>query len=536
MSRSRTLWPWLTTAASGTLLSLTFPGINLEPALWIAPCLFLATLWFAPRPKKRPAFHTFLLGYLFGYLYFTLSLFWISEVHILGALSLPAYLAVYPALFSVFAASTGRPNFNFEKPGFFGNSLTNLRTAILNAAAWTGLEWLRGIAFTGFGWNGLGVGLWKNHTLAQLADTVGVTGLSFLVVFTASVATGVTWRLTVEFRTRKLRPHLDFAALALTLITATFYGFEKLTAPLGETKPLRTLLVQLNIPQEQKWDSAFVTDIYKRYKDYTHTYTATFDFDLVIWPESSIPIPLDYPYNAGYFESFFADKQFPLLFGTNDEIPFDGTYNSIALLHGHHTDKRQIYKKIHLVPFGEYIPLRGAFPPFQWIAGELIPWDFKAGELSPPLELTGPGIQLLPALCFEDTIGDLVRYNAATSAPQLIVNVTNDGWFRESSGSEQHLANALFRCIELRRPMVRCCNTGISCVIDSSGHITDRIEDPITGSTFVTQTRPVTIEVPLTPPVTFYAKHGDLFSKIAAAIAVLAAFAHFVRSRISSRS
>ena len=185
------------------------------------------------------------------------------------------------------------------------------------------------------------------------------------------------------------------------------------------------------------------------------------------------------------------------------------------------TKNYQVYRKAHLVPFGEYIPLRGIFPPFEWVAGRLIPADFQAGKSFDPLVTEEGGFQIIPLICFEDTIGRLARKFVRQGEPQLIVNVTNDGWFWESAGSIQHLANARFRCIELRRPMVRAANTGVSCIIDELGSLYDqestppferKIADDVTGSTFVTGCLPGTVRMQKDSPLTIYARFGDWFS------------------------
>jgi apolipoprotein N-acyltransferase len=498
-----------------------------EPFLWTAPGALLLVLW-AGRPKPATAFG---LGFAFGYAFFAGCLLWLTEVTAVGPFVLAAYLALFPAAFALFAATAGRPRFDFGSRSLFGNSVANLYAATANASAWTGLEWLRATAFTGFGWNGLGTGLWQNLTLAQLAELAGATGLSALVVFCSSVGAGLVLRLAREFRTRRLRPHLDLAVMAAALAAAAGYGLAKLAAPVGRAAELRVLVVQPNIPQDAKWDEAFTAEIFDTLRTLTEPLTATFDYDLVVWPEASLPYPLDYPVSRDFLTGVLGSsgKRFPLLLGTNLDVPFEGAYNAVALLDGS-VDSRQTYHKVHLVPFGEYIPLRGKFPPFEWAAGDLIQWDFSAGTSTDPLDLPRTEIGVIPAICFEDTLGDLAR-RFVRPGPQLIVNVTNDGWFRRSAGADQHLANATLRAIELRRPLLRCANTGVSCLVSPTGAVTEKIADPATGDTFIAQARPFTVLVPLDPPTTFYARHGDAFSIAALVLACLLALAHPWRAR-----
>src|SRR5206468_3856417 len=145
-----------------------------------------------------------------------------------------------------------------------------------------------------------------------------------------------------------------------------------------------------------------------------------------------------------------------LLLGSLDFEP--GRDYNAAILVSNGGERMQVYRKIHLVPFGEYIPLRHSFPLFATIAGTWVPGDFTRGTDFTIFGLTDQGARVAPLICFEDTVGDLVRRFVINGA-NLLVDITNDGWFLHSSGSKQHLANAIFRCIETRRPMVRAANT-----------------------------------------------------------------------------
>ncbi|MEM7386183.1 MAG: apolipoprotein N-acyltransferase, partial [Verrucomicrobiota bacterium] len=190
----------------------------------------------------------------------------------------------------------------------------------------------------------------------------------------------------------------------------------------------------------------------------------------------------------------------------------------------------QTYRKRHLVPFGEFIPFRNSFPPFEWIAGDLIPDDFDAGEEAGPMKLENKGIEIIPLICFEDTVGNLAR-STISSAPQIIVNLTNDGWFGQSEGSTQHLINACFRSIELRRPLIRCANTGVSCLIDAQGRRLREIRDDDSGSHFVKGFLPLSVEVPIEPEITVYAKVGDLFSMTVFALSALLSLFYYPKAQ-----
>jgi apolipoprotein N-acyltransferase len=199
-----------------------------------------------------------------------------------------------------------------------------------------------------------------------------------------------------------------------------------------------------------------------------------------------------------------------LLLGTIDVE--DGRDYNAALLVSAAGQRTQIYRKLHLVPFGEYIPLRHSFPLFAAAAGKWVRGDFDAGKNYTVFRLTSGEVQIAPLICFEDTIGDLTRQFVLRGA-NLLANVTNDGWFLHSTGSEQHLANAVFRCVETRRPMVRAANTGVTCFVSEFGRVTQMLQDE-TGNTFTEGVLTGEIAVPTEHELTFYTRHGELFAKL----------------------
>lgn len=225
---------------------------------------------------------------------------------------------------------------------------------------------------------------------------------------------------------------------------------------------------------------------------------------------------------------FSATARADLLLGSD---VFDkGQAFNAAILVPAHADELQVYRKIHLVPFGEYVPLRHSFPLFGAIAGRWVPGDFGRGQEYSRFVLTTAPVRIAPLICFEDTIGELTRRfvlpNDSQRGADLLVNITNDGWFLHSAGSHQHLANAVFRCVETRRPMVRAANTGVTCFINEFGRVTDMLKDE-RGSTFTEGALYGVINVPLNGDLTFYVRHGELFSKICAGVTVLTLLALF---------
>jgi apolipoprotein N-acyltransferase len=533
---------WLLAILSGFALVFAYPPWNVELVvwLWLLPLLFV--IW--PLPSITPPRRPFWLGFLAGLAFFIPNLFWIrhSSRVIAGALDnrwiglgpelmgfgavigLAGCCALCFGAWAAFMVRVARPDFpRLANTGWQQTTWLSLRSAFLAGAAWVGLEWLRSMfLFSGFGWNGLGVGLHQNLVLSQSVDLVGVLGLSFLPVFVACAGYNTVIRLVLVFRQQgSCRSRLDFT-LALTLLLATAgYGIKKIRAPEGDSIKVRTVLVQTNIPQAVLWSGEATVEIYERLAQLTRLYAEKRDgkteVDLVIWPESAIPINLLDAYrqlppgfHTAYFNELLKAGDYSLITGSNVSQPL--AHTSVTLMRGEVNEQfsnAQHYHKVNLVAFGEYLPLRD-IPPFSWLKG-VLPGDFVHGTSTEPLKLAKPeGVQIIPLICFEDTVGRLAR-KFVRDAPQIIVNVTNDGWFLQSAETEVHLANARFRAIELRRPMCRATNTGVSCFIDTKGREVSRLADPDTGNTFIEGCLPGEILVPAKPEITLYARFGDWF-------------------------
>ncbi|MEP6821664.1 MAG: apolipoprotein N-acyltransferase, partial [Chthoniobacterales bacterium] len=183
--------------------------------------------------------------------------------------------------------------------------------------------------------------------------------------------------------------------------------------------------------------------------------------------------------------------------------------------------------KMHLVPFGEYVPGRHTLPGIGAIVGDQVPSDFSFGKEHTVFQLTRKDVRAAPLICFEDTIGELTRQFVLRGA-NLLVNVTNDGWFQRSAGSQQHLANAIFRCVETRLPMVRAANTGVTCFVNEFGRVTQVLLDE-TGSQFTEGILTGEVRVPINYQPTFYVAHGELFERGCCLVAVLTLLALAVR-------
>jgi apolipoprotein N-acyltransferase len=311
---------------------------------------------------------------------------------------------------------------------------------------------------------------------------------------------------------------------------------------------VRTLLIQPNVPQVIRWESNNIVEFYQRLSDRTRLYAEARDgeasaFDLVVWPENAMPVTLDLDegtetFHREFLDALLASGDFAILtgVGTRAKEGHEQFHNSALLFQGSYANQQRAHKQ-HLVPFGEYLPFRNQLAFMETLLGDILPGDFRPGTGFESLHLqvtphaSGPQtVDLIPLICFEDTVGRLARH-FARPAPQILANITNDGWFLQSRETEVHLANALFRAIELRRPMLRAANTGVTCFIDPLGRIVARLDDPVTGTSFVEGCLPGNIRVPLQPEMTFYARHGDVFAWSCLGLALLAGGFALRRSR-----
>jgi apolipoprotein N-acyltransferase len=273
--------------------------------------------------------------------------------------------------------------------------------------------------------------------------------------------------------------------------------------------------VQAAIPQRDKFDPAQEEAIYAQFDRLTGlALLMQPPPQLVLWPESATPRGLFADQVVHDFVFGQAERSdAALLLGTTDFDPETGAdYNVAALLTGR-GENLQIHRKIHLVQFGEYLPLRPVFEPF---VGELVPADFARGRDYTLLDLGEPVVKLSALICFEDTLGSLSRRFVAAGA-QALVNVTNDGWFGRSAAAEQHLANAVFRAVENRRPLIRCANTGVTGMVSPAGHVERWVP------TFQEGIAVRDIAIPQTTATTFFTRHGDVVSPVSSALAVGAA-------------
>ncbi|MCF8062978.1 MAG: apolipoprotein N-acyltransferase, partial [Deltaproteobacteria bacterium] len=372
---------------------------------------------------------------------------------------------------------------------------------LLSAGAWIGLEYLRGRLLTGLPWCFLGHSQAARIQLIQISDLAGVYGVGFLV----AAANLLVFHLVFDPRMRKNRTVVVEGAVVAILLSLTLvYGHLKTREPAGGapfSEPVRTAIVQGNIDQSQKWLPEHQEKTLQTYRRLSLR-AARQNPDLIVWPETAVPFFFQDPsrLSAGVLdipESTGAD----LLFGSP---AYKGSgrqtrYANRAYLLSAEDRRVESYDKVHLVPFGEYVPLQ-RFLPF---VHRLVPaaGDFRPGDRVEPLE--APGYSAGVLICFEAIFPGLARRQVEQGA-DILVNLTNDAWFGPTSAPFQHLSMSVFRAVETRRPLVRAANTGISAFVDVNGRVT-RSSGLFQEAVLMSEVYPSTL------PPTPYVRTGDLF-------------------------
>ena len=546
---------WLLAILSAILLFLSFPNVNFFPFAWVALVPFFIALTHAANWKSA-----FWIGYLTGFLFFAGLLPAIALLYpyanifatMVGYLLLVGYTALY---FAVFAALMK-----------FVRVDSGILFPIACACIWTALEWVRSWLLTGFPWGSIGYSQWNNLLGIQVASAIGVHGISFIIVlFNAGIATVICKR-------QQWRQEVRTVVLPLVLMIFCFgYGAFQLqnADPLKndandtahpDTATLNIALVPGNISQLQKWDVNQFPRILQRYINLTYK-TSNKNPDLIVWPETAIrseALTGKWPTYYGRFSRMLRDTAIPILIGTANEGETDTAigqspqgdkekdkpiYNRVLSISPDgkiHAD----YAKMHLVPFGEYVPLADLIPDFipdfiqfkPFAHGKLVNLlpvfivkdkaetvkqtdglfrDAKAFAIKDKTDTQK--IEIGASICFESVFPDEFRRPVQKGASVMGI-FTNDAWFKGTAFPELHLSMAPFRAVENRIAVFRCANGGFTCVVDAFGRIiTPLITPDTTQQTLIAS-------VPLRSSTehgqTLYTRYGDWFPMLCAIICV----------------
>jgi len=485
---------------SGALLLLSFPSFDFSALAWVG---FVPLLFALGKSPWRTAFGQ---GWLAGVVFFSGTLSWVViAMHQYGHVPLAVSYLVMLLLSSYCALFFG--TFAAVLPLVAGKS--GWLTVWTAPALWVCLEYVRSHLFSGFPWALLGYSQYHALSVIQIADITGVYGVSFILVLAntviAKILEAIRSRVLVLATEQPLPLPWVTTTLSVGLFAAVIWYGDWHLAPHRDVvndPPVRIGLVQANVDQSQKWDVAFRRETIDRYERLTMQLTD--HSDLVIWPEASTPFLFEVEVNyRDELLNFVKDHGVPLLFGSPAAMP-DKTHNQLrltnsAFLVGSNGMVLDRYDKIHLVPFGEYIPLKDVFSFLDKMVVGI--GDFFPGN--GPDVMSGPGGRFGVVICFEVIFPDVVRSFVEQGA-QYMVTITNDAWFGRSSAPYQHFAMVVFRAVENRVFFARAANTGISGFIDAQGHILRAsdifVEEALTG------------EIRAAGPQSLYTAYGDVFA------------------------
>jgi apolipoprotein N-acyltransferase len=514
---------YLVALVSGLLLALAFPKTNVAGFAWIAPALLV----FAALNKN--AADAFRVGVVAGFAFWLASLYWLLLIPypffpVLGWLALAGFLSLYSGAWTWLVAG-----FKVDK----SNWSTRLLWSLAAAAAWVALEMLRAKLFGGFPWSLLGVSQYQLVPLIQIAAVTGVYGVSFLVVWFSLALFCAAWMIWKNPSQRFVWQ----AEVALPLVTVIgiftggiFFNSQtsQPTASLSDRPVfLRVTLIQPAIPQSVIWNPASDEKLFEKFLAQNET-ALTNATDLVVWPESAVPVMDDDNVRA---ISAFAARHHVWLILNGEDVSVTKTatnFFNAAFLVNPDGLLTATYHKQKLVIFGEYVPLEKSL---GWLMKLFTPIDgsWTPGEKSVTFKLDGLGdtnkiialgdrsatrrfAKTAVLICFEDTFATVAR-GAAQDDLDFLVNLTNDGWFGNSAEQWQHLANAVFRCVENGLPLLRCANNGVTGFIDAHGRVQTVFRDGKNSEYGVGVLR---VELPLPASAeksgaTFYHRHGDWF-------------------------
>jgi len=469
---------------SGLVLALAFPRPDLYVFAWVALVPLLIFM------EQRP----FASGFCAGIAFFAPVLYWLNIVmttfgglppvfSFLAYLFLLVYLSCYFGLATWLSCQLKA----YRALPFF----------VTMPFVWVALEYLRGHLLTGFPWALLGYSQQNFSTVIQSADVTGVYGVSFLLIAVNCALAGLLSGTKNRWR------WVGAVFVLLMTVIHLGYGFWRASLPLEErSETLRVSLIQGNIDQAQKWSPD------QRQYQLLSQQALQQPVDLLIWPEAATPFFLqDETEAAVQVRRLPGQLQTPLLLGSPAYQVLEGErykyYNSAFLLQPEQASMQRS-DKVHLVPFGEYVPL-GRLLAFidKLVVGV---GDFSPGKIK-PLVLNADPLGTL--ICYEVIFPALAR-DYVLKGSRLLVNMTNDAWFGRSSAPYQHLAMARFRAIENRIWLARAANTGISAFISPAGRVVSTI--PLFESLYLSAT------VGLGAQVTFYTRFGDLFSHVCLAV------------------
>ncbi|PWU17037.1 MAG: apolipoprotein N-acyltransferase [Verrucomicrobia bacterium] len=540
----------------GILQAAAFPNIGIDWLAWLAPGLLMA-LWLGQTGSSA-----FRIGYCAGLGHYFVSLYWLLLIPlpakaVAAWIAVSAVLALYTASWSWLcwrtfprvqarakpddtvrierrvrarglqvrsAAPVGRvpsPGVPESEVSAFKTLLaTNCRQrtawGLICACSWVAIEMSIARILTGFPWNLLGASQYRRLALIQIASVTGVYGVSFLIVWLSvslAVAMIRAWRLRAL-----ITGVFDLALPTTALLVVVGLGLHRLSQSEPMERELKLALVQPNIPQRVIWDDREKSNRFQKLLALSQQAAATRP-DMLVWPEAALPGVLT-RFSLQTYEAvtnLVVPNHFWMVMGADDaeskqtqDVAGDADFFNSAFLIDPSGQLVARYHKRHLVMLGEYMPLANWFPFLNHLWSRK--GSFTPGRDPTPFVLPNLGAKMSVLICFEDVFPQLVR-SSVSEDTDVLVNLTNDGWFGESAAQWQHAVSALFRAVENGLPLVRCTNNGLTCWIDDRGRLHD-VYFPGTQDIYGAGVK--LVRIPLRtheekPSLPFYHRHGDWF-------------------------
>ncbi len=521
--RASTDWRRFSIAVfSGALSVLSLAPFFLWPVLFITlpHLVWLIDSVDKKLPARSRAVSAAWIGWLFGFGYFSAGLFWVGEAFLVAAddflWALPFAVTLLPAgLALFFAAAVGAARFLWF-PG--------IARILVVAVMLTVAEWLRGHVLTGFPWNTLGYAYTAPLPLAQIVSVIGVYGLTLWVVALSALPAV----MTVDANERgdgPWRQSIGALVTALFLVGLWGYGSLRLSAyPLSYVDDVKMRIVQVSVPQREKWIPANQERIFADHLKLSGVNASGTSDNLegithVIWPEVALPfLPLEIPVVGERIAAMLPEGTH-LLTGALRRDPRAQTsaeqkdhapparptprraYNSMLVFDDAGRPVK-IYDKIHLVPFGEYLPFQQTLESIGLRQISRMRGGFTTGIEPRPLLNIGKMQEIAGLICYEAIFpGEVSAGPRPNYRPRLYINITNDGWFGNTTGPRQHFQQALVRAVETGVPLLRAANNGISAMIGPAGRVMHYLALNHRGTLDTT--------VPNVLPATLYSRLGD---------------------------
>ncbi|MFL5065784.1 MAG: apolipoprotein N-acyltransferase [Xanthobacteraceae bacterium] len=471
-------WGWrraAIAAAAGAMSTLALAPVNLWPVMFLT---FPVLVWLvdgSAAGRLGGVMSAAGAGWWFGFGYFLAGLYWVGHAFLVDAKTFGWLLP-----FAVVGLPAGLAMFTAAGLALARAMWTRGPSRVLAlAVALTVVEWLRGHLLTGFPWNAYGYALTGPLVLAQSAALVGIWGLTFM-----AVAIFATPAVLVDERIYTRRPWLPPLCAALVLAACATYGLVRLNqTPTSFVAGVRLRIMQPNLPQDEKFNYGAKQQVMSRYLTLSDRATGPGtsgirDVTHLIWPESAFPFFIARePEALAQIAALLPQGTVLVTGGVRPEETTPGAqivqgYNSIYVI-DHDGSILGTYDKLHLVPFGEYLPFQGLLESFGLMQLTKVQGGFLAGERRRPLAMPGAPAAV-PLICYEIIFsGEAVP--RAGDRPGWLINLTNDGWFGNSTGPYQHFQQARVRAIEEGLPLVRAANSGISAVVDPVGRVINHL-------------------------------------------------------------